>query len=60
MEFRIVVTLRRGVRVSRKKCKQAYGVLVTKVYLFCENSLSITLNLCTFPYVTTFTFLKHE
>ena len=60
MEVRIVVTLRRGVRLPRKKCKQASGILVMKVYLFCENSLIITLNLCTFPYLTTFTFLKHE
>lgn len=59
MEVREAITLRRGVRVSRKKHKQVSGVLVTK-NIFGENSLSITLNLCTFPYVITSTVLKHE
>ena len=45
--------------MSRKKHKQVSGVLVTK-NIFGENSLSITLNLCTFPYVMTSTVLKHE
>ena len=49
MEVRRAITLRRGVRVSRKKHKQVSGVLAYNMFWW-EEATPYTLNLAKFPF----------